>query len=100
MNRKEIKRLSNGSSMTRFTFKTNYCNEHFLTLNSDIEAYICVLWRKEEQGGNFKMSISLLDEYGVNLKNISCSSKTRYCNHMPRIIATCEQTSHVILMIV
>lgn len=97
MNGKEIKRLSNGSSMTRFTFKTNYCNEHFLALNSDIEAYICVLWRKEEQGGNFKMSISLLDEYGVNLKNISCSSKTRYCNHRHRIIATCEQTSHVIL---
>lgn len=97
---KEIIRLSNRSSMTRFIFNKqnyDYSNQQFLALNSDIEAYICVLWRKEKKGEHFEMSISLLDEYGVNLKNIPYFPKTRYCNHRPRIMAICEQNSHVIL---
>lgn len=99
-NGKEIKRLSNKSAMTRFTLKIQnyyYSNEILLALNSDIEAYICVLWRKEQREGRFEMFISVLDEYGVNLKNISCSPRSSYWKHRPRIMATGETCSHVLL---
>lgn len=86
--------------MTRFTLKIQnyyYSNEILLALNSDIEAYICVLWRKEQREGRFEMFISVLDEYGVNLKNISCSPRSSYWKHRPRIMATGETCSHVLL---
>lgn len=99
-NGKEIKRLSNKSAITTFTLKRqnyDYSNEQYLALNSDIEAYICVLWSKEEKGYQMQMFISLLDEYGVNLMNISCVPKSSHWKHRPRIIATCEPSSHVIV---
>lgn len=45
INKKEIKRLSNRKSMTRFIY-TQTC-ENVEALNSDIEAYLCVLLKKK-----------------------------------------------------
>lgn len=56
-----------------------------------------MLWGKEQREGRFEMFISVLDEYGVNLKNISCSPRSSYWKHRPRIMATGELCSHVLL---
>lgn len=58
--------------MTRFIY-TQTC-ENFEALNSDIEAYLCVLLKKNKEQGRCELFVCIHNEYGVNLKKNSIFS--------------------------